>query len=113
MVSLLCVQRLRAVFAPNFEVARVVHAPPPPSFSGTALTKGLFGGYLSLVRSKGPDTDAGIGRTNFVWYLWWSGASTERLRGRDAVTIRILVTEDDKLVRQGLRMVLELDPDLE
>ena len=39
--------------------------------------------------------------------------STKRLRGEDAVTIRILITDDHKVVRQGLRMVLELDPDLE
>jgi len=35
------------------------------------------------------------------------------LRGRDAVTIRLLIADDHKVVRQGLRMVLELDPDLE
>ena len=39
--------------------------------------------------------------------------STKRLRGEDAVTIRILITDDHKVVRQGLRMVLELDSDLE
>ena len=53
------------------------------------------------------------GRTNFVGYLWWRGISIKRLRGRDAVTIRLLITDDHKVVRQGLRMVLELDPDLE
>jgi two-component system, NarL family, response regulator LiaR len=35
------------------------------------------------------------------------------LRGRDTVTIQILISDDHKVVRQGLRMVLELDPDLE
>jgi two-component system, NarL family, response regulator LiaR len=39
--------------------------------------------------------------------------SIKRMRGRDAVTIRLLITDDHKVVRQGLRMVLELDPDLE
>jgi two-component system, NarL family, response regulator LiaR len=39
--------------------------------------------------------------------------STKRLRGEDAMTIRILITDDHKVVRQGLRMVLELDPELE
>jgi len=29
------------------------------------------------------------------------------------MTIRILITDDHKVIRQGLRMVLELDPDLE
>jgi len=29
------------------------------------------------------------------------------------MTIRVLITDDHKVVRQGLRMVLELDPDLE
>ena len=29
------------------------------------------------------------------------------------MTIRLLITDDHKVVRQGLRMVLELDPDLE
>jgi NarL family two-component system response regulator LiaR len=29
------------------------------------------------------------------------------------VTIRLLITDDHKVVRQGMRMVLELDPDLE
>src|SRR5215208_4718111 len=53
------------------------------------------------------------GRTNFGGYLWWRGISIKRLRGRDAVTIRLLITDDHKVVRQGLRMVLELDPDLE
>src|SRR5918996_1373164 len=53
------------------------------------------------------------GRTNFAGYLWWRGVSIKRLRGRDAVTIRLLITDDHKVVRQGLRMVLELDPDLE
>ncbi len=33
--------------------------------------------------------------------------------GHDAVTIRILITDDHKVVRQGLRGFLELDPDLE
>src|ERR687886_25002 len=53
------------------------------------------------------------GRTNFGGYLWWRGISIKRLRGRDAVTIRLLITDDHKVVRQGLRMVLELDPNLE
>src|SRR5918993_1322695 len=53
------------------------------------------------------------GRTNFGGYLWWRGISIKRLRGRDVVTIRLLITDDHKVVRQGLRMVLELDPDLE
>jgi two-component system, NarL family, response regulator LiaR len=35
------------------------------------------------------------------------------LRGRDVVTIRLLITDDHKVVRQGLRMVLDLAPDLE
>jgi NarL family two-component system response regulator LiaR len=39
--------------------------------------------------------------------------SIKRMRGRGAVTIRLLIAEDHKVVRQGLRMVLELDPDLE
>jgi two-component system, NarL family, response regulator LiaR len=29
------------------------------------------------------------------------------------MTIRVLITDDHKVIRQGLRMVLELDPDLE
>ncbi len=51
--------------------------------------------------------------TNFGGTFWRSGISTKRLRGVDAVTIRILITDDHKVVRQGLRMVLELDPDFE
>jgi DNA-binding NarL/FixJ family response regulator len=35
------------------------------------------------------------------------------LRGRDVVTIRTLITDDHKVVRQGLRGFLELDPGLE
>jgi DNA-binding NarL/FixJ family response regulator len=35
------------------------------------------------------------------------------LRGRAIVTIRLLITDDHKVVRQGMRMVLELDPELE
>src|SRR4051812_14071575 len=58
-------------------------------------------------------TPASGGRTNFAGTFWWSGISTKRLRGEDAMTIRILITDDHKVVRQGLRMVLELDPDLE
>jgi NarL family two-component system response regulator LiaR len=48
-----------------------------------------------------------------VGNLWWSGISIERLRGRDVVTIRTLITDDHKVVRQGLRGFLELDPGLE
>jgi len=33
--------------------------------------------------------------------------------GHDAVTIRVLITDDHKVVRRGLRGFLELDPDLE
>jgi two-component system, NarL family, response regulator LiaR len=35
------------------------------------------------------------------------------LRGRDAMTIRVLITDDHKVVRRGLRGFLELDPELE
>jgi len=35
------------------------------------------------------------------------------LRGRDAVTIRLLISDDDGVVRQGLRMFLGLDPEFE
>jgi two-component system, NarL family, response regulator LiaR len=35
------------------------------------------------------------------------------LRGGDAVTVRVLVTDDHKVVRRGLRGFLELDPELE
>jgi two-component system, NarL family, response regulator LiaR len=35
------------------------------------------------------------------------------LRGRDTVTIRVLITDDHKVVRRGLRGFLELDPELE
>src|SRR5215204_1384421 len=36
----------------------------PPSFSVPTLTKGSFGGYLSVARSKALGADAGIGRTD-------------------------------------------------
>jgi NarL family two-component system response regulator LiaR len=39
--------------------------------------------------------------------------STQRLRGGDAMTIQVLVTDDHKVVRRGLRGFLELDPELE
>jgi two-component system, NarL family, response regulator LiaR len=35
------------------------------------------------------------------------------MRGKDAMTIRVLITDDHKVVRRGLRGFLELDPDLE
>ncbi len=50
---------------------------------------------------------------NIVGNLRWSGISIERLRGKDTVTIRILITDDHKVVRRGLRGFLELDPELE
>jgi two-component system, NarL family, response regulator LiaR len=39
--------------------------------------------------------------------------STQRLRGGEAMTIQVLVTDDHKVVRRGLRGFLELDPELE
>jgi DNA-binding NarL/FixJ family response regulator len=45
--------------------------------------------------------------------LWWSGISIERLRGKDGMTIQVLITDDHKVVRRGLRGFLELDPALE
>ena len=78
------------------------------------MTKGPFSGYLSLARSKAPDADAGIRRTDeFRGVPLVERVSIKRMRGRDTVTIRLLITDDHKVVRQGLRMVLELDPDLE
>ena len=41
------------------------------------------------------------------------GVSTQRLRGRDAMTVRVLITDDHKVVRRGLRGFLDLDPELE
>ena len=35
------------------------------------------------------------------------------MRGRDAMTVRVLITDDHKVVRRGLRGFLELDPALE
>jgi DNA-binding NarL/FixJ family response regulator len=35
------------------------------------------------------------------------------MRGKDAMTIRVLITDDHKVVRRGLRGFLELDPGLE
>jgi DNA-binding NarL/FixJ family response regulator len=35
------------------------------------------------------------------------------MRGKDAMTIRVLITDDHKAVRRGLRGFLGLDPDLE
>jgi two-component system, NarL family, response regulator LiaR len=44
----------------------------------------------------------------------WRFHSTQRLRGgHDAVTIRVLITDDHKVVRRGLRGFLELDQALE
>jgi DNA-binding NarL/FixJ family response regulator len=37
----------------------------------------------------------------------------QKVEREDTMTIRVLITDDHKVVRQGLRMVLELDPDLE
>jgi NarL family two-component system response regulator LiaR len=37
----------------------------------------------------------------------------QKVEWEDTMTIRVLITDDHKVVRQGLRMVLELDPDLE
>jgi DNA-binding NarL/FixJ family response regulator len=48
-----------------------------------------------------------------VGNLWWSGISIERLRGKDGMAIKVLITDDHKVVRQGLRGFLELDPALE
>jgi DNA-binding NarL/FixJ family response regulator len=48
-----------------------------------------------------------------VGNLWWSGTSIERLRGKDGMAIQILITDDHKVVRRGLRGFLELDPALE
>ncbi len=39
--------------------------------------------------------------------------SIERLRGKDGMTIQVLVTDDHRVVRRGLRGFLELDPELE
>ncbi len=50
---------------------------------------------------------------NVVGNLRWSEISTQRLRGGYAVTVRVLITDDHKVVRQGLRGFLELDPALE
>jgi NarL family two-component system response regulator LiaR len=50
---------------------------------------------------------------NVVGYLRWSVISTQRLRGGNAVTVRVLITDDHKVVRRGLRGFLELDPELE
>ena len=58
-------------------------------------------------------TPASGGGPNFAGTFWRSKISTKRWRGEDAMTIRILITDDHKVIRQGLRMVLELDPDLE
>ena len=52
-------------------------------------------------------------RSNFAGNLWWSEISTQRLRGEEAITIRVLITEDHKVVRRGLRGFLELDPAME
>jgi two-component system, NarL family, response regulator LiaR len=48
-----------------------------------------------------------------VGNLWWSGISIERLRGKDGMAIQVLITDDPKVVRQGLRGFLELNPALE
>src|SRR5215217_9297775 len=64
MVSLRFAQRLHAVFAPDFKVARVVEAHLPVFLFGTGLDKWPFGGYLSVARSKASGADAGIGRTD-------------------------------------------------
>jgi two-component system, NarL family, response regulator LiaR len=50
---------------------------------------------------------------NVVGNLRWSEISTQRLRGGNAVTVRVLITDDHKVVRHGLRGFLELDPELE
>ena len=52
-------------------------------------------------------------RSNIVGNLWWSGISIERLRGKDGMAIQVLITDDHKVVHQGLRGFLELDPALE
>jgi DNA-binding NarL/FixJ family response regulator len=52
-------------------------------------------------------------RSNIVGNLWWSGISIERLRGKDGMAIQVLITDDHKVVRRGLRGFLELDPELE
>ena len=52
-------------------------------------------------------------RSNIVGNLRWSGISIERLRGTDGMTIQVLVTDDHRVVRRGLRGFLELDPELE
>src|ERR687894_1949940 len=56
---------------------------------------------------------ASVERSNIVGNLWWSGISIERLRGKDVMAIRVLITDDHKVVRRGLRGFLELDPGLE
>ncbi len=50
---------------------------------------------------------------NIAGNLRWSDISTQRLRGKDAMTIRVLITDDHKVVQRGLRGFLELDPALE
>ena len=50
---------------------------------------------------------------NVMGNLRWSEISTQRLRGEDTVTVRVLITDDHKVVRHGLRGFLELDPELE
>src|SRR5918998_754906 len=45
--------------------------------------------------------------------LWWSVTSIERLRGKGGMAIQVLITDDHKVVRRGLRGFLELDPALE
>ena len=67
---------------------------------------------MPVVKPRTRTPASGEGR-NFGGTFWRSGISTKRLRGEDTVTIRILITDDHKVVRQGLRMVLELDPDFE
>jgi NarL family two-component system response regulator LiaR len=37
----------------------------------------------------------------------------QSLKGRDCMAIRVLITDDHGVVRQGLRMFLSLDPDIE